>query len=156
MRRIQFNYRNHRGKVELRTIELLALHYESQPNPEYGYAPGWFLYGNDYTVRDGVEREGIPRSFALTHIQMDGFNPISRLSWRLDVKGESIIDFLAWASVQPEAFTLGSAHEAGPAVEALKLYEKQGVRSPYRGELVRSYADDGLGGKVDVTTINGQ
>jgi hypothetical protein len=164
MRRIQFNYRNHKGHIELRTIELLSLDYEGRPNPQYGYGPGFFLKGRDFTVRDGVERDGIVRSFALTNIQMDGFNPNSQLSWSLDLRGESIIDFLAWASTQDGTLQIGAGWEAGPAVEALKAYEadraRGGGREPGQahdpGQLLREYAVDGQGGRVEVTTLGGQ
>lgn len=68
----QFFYKNHRGAIELRTIEPISLDYVASPNAQYGYGPGWFLHGKDYTERDGVPRNGERRSFALDHIQLDG------------------------------------------------------------------------------------
>ena len=74
MNRTQFYYKNHRGQVELRTIEPVSLQYVASPHLEYGYAPGWFLHGLDFTERDGVARDGSQgRSFSLDHIQMEGF-----------------------------------------------------------------------------------
>lgn len=73
MTRTQFYYKNHRGVTELRTIEPISLQYVASPHLEYGYAPGWFLHGLDFTERDGVAREGQARSFSLDHIQMEGF-----------------------------------------------------------------------------------
>lgn len=73
MTRTQFYYKNHRGVTELRSIEPISLQYVASPHLEYGYAPGWFLHGLDFTERDGVARKGEPRSFALTNIQMEGF-----------------------------------------------------------------------------------
>lgn len=129
MRRIQFYYKNHRGVTELRTIELLSLDYVPMPHAEYGYGPGWFLHGKDYTVRDGIERQGEPRSFALDHIQMKDYYapPQGQIgtAFRLDLKGESIIDFLMWATVQQEPITLGAEHEVPIAIEALKRYENR-------------------------------
>lgn len=150
MRRIQFWYKNHDNKTELRTIELLSLDYVPMPHPEYGYGPGWFLHGKDYTVRDGIERQGEPRSFALDRIQMKGYYapPQGQIgtAFRLDVKGESIIDFLAWASTQPEVLEIGASKEVPLAIEALKRYENRfaapkGVTTP-----------DGQGGKLSGMT----
>lgn len=73
MTRTQFYYKNHRGVTELRSIEPISLQYVASPHLEYGYAPGWFLHGLDFTERDGVARTGEGRSFSLDHIQMEGF-----------------------------------------------------------------------------------
>lgn len=73
MTRTQFFYKNHRGVTELRIIEPISLDYVASPHDIYGYGPGWFLHGKDFTERDGVARTGEGRSFALTNIQMEGF-----------------------------------------------------------------------------------
>lgn len=56
---ITFNYLNHRGETEERTIDVAAV--EFQRNPGYGYQPGWFISGfcHDRKAR---------RSFALNRI----------------------------------------------------------------------------------------
>lgn len=56
---ISFNYRNHRGKVENRTIDVDRVEWLARPG--YDYQPGWFISGycHDRKAR---------RSFALTHI----------------------------------------------------------------------------------------
>ena len=66
MTRVIFRYRNHRGEVADREVEVLALQYDPLPHPEYGHQPGWFLHGRDYTGG----REGLARSFALTNIMV--------------------------------------------------------------------------------------
>lgn len=71
--RTQFYYKNHRGEVELRTVEVISLDYVAVPNLTYGYGPGWFLHCRDYTLRDGKPRTGEARSFALDHIWMREF-----------------------------------------------------------------------------------
>jgi len=128
-KRINFHYKNHRGVTELRTIELLSLDYVPMPHIEYGYGPGWFLHGKDYTVRDGIERQGEPRSFALDHIQMKEYYapPQGQIgsAFRLDLSGESIINFLIWASTQKPGFSIGAEHEVPLAIEALKRYERR-------------------------------
>lgn len=70
----EFYYKNHRGEVELRTVEPICLDYIPTPHLEYGYGPGWFLHAKDYTVRNGEGRNGEPRSFALANIQMTTFD----------------------------------------------------------------------------------
>lgn len=139
MRRIQFWYKNHHNKTELRTIEVLSLDFVPMPHPDYGYGPGWFLHGKDFTVRDGIERQGEPRSFALSNIVMrDYYAPPQGTigsAFRLDLKGESIIEFLAWASTQPEVLEIGASKEVPLAIEALKRFENRfaapkGVTTP--------------------------
>lgn len=56
-----FFYKNHRGQVEERTIDVDSIEWLS--NPDYGYQPGWFISGIDH---DSDAR----RSFALVNIQL--------------------------------------------------------------------------------------
>lgn len=64
---VKFRYKNHRGEVEDREVNVTSLDYCPVPNPEYGYGPGWFLTGYDHSRgRDGSQF----RSFALTNIQL--------------------------------------------------------------------------------------
>ena len=85
---LTFKYKNHRGEVADRTIEVIGLDYYPKPNESFGYAPGWFLTGYDHTGdRNGSE----VRSFALTHVQLPPeffTNPSNnhpfRLDWRHD------------------------------------------------------------------------
>lgn len=63
---LTFTYKNHRSEVEERTIVPTSLDYNTRPNPEYGYGPGWFLTGKDYSRG----RDGVIRSFALSNIQL--------------------------------------------------------------------------------------
>ncbi len=58
---VTFEYRNHRGVTETRTVEVESLEFVFRPNEEYGYNPGWFLNG---ICQDRKAR----RSFALTNI----------------------------------------------------------------------------------------
>lgn len=67
MTRVRFSYKNHRNEIADRTIEVTSLDYCPVPNNHYGYGPGWFLTGYDFTG----ERKGEQvRSFALCNIQM--------------------------------------------------------------------------------------
>lgn len=65
----QFHYKNHHGQVELRTVDVISLDYVASPHLDYGYGPGWFLHCLDYSRG----RNGDPRSFALSNIQMNEF-----------------------------------------------------------------------------------
>lgn len=56
---ISFYYKNHRGSIEERTIDVESLDWLSAP--DYDYQPGWFITGRCHD-RDAI------RSFALTHI----------------------------------------------------------------------------------------
>lgn len=56
--------------VEERTVEPISLDYVASPHLDYGYAPGWFLHCRDFSRG----RQGVLRSFALAHIQMDTFD----------------------------------------------------------------------------------
>jgi hypothetical protein len=124
--RIQFHYKNHRGQVELRIIELLSLDYVPMPHHEYGYGPGWFLHGKDYTVRDGVERMGEPRSFALSNIQMTDYYapPQGQIgtAFRIPMKGESIANFVAWLTTQPKEIKVGASNPVYDIFDAHKAY----------------------------------
>lgn len=62
---LKFIYKNHRGEVAERRVIPLYLDYLEEGNPDYGYAPGWFLTCEDYTG----DRDGVIRSFALANIQ---------------------------------------------------------------------------------------
>jgi hypothetical protein len=54
--RVQFKYKNHRGEVEDRDVEIDQLGFDFLPRAEMGYQPGWFIGGWDYSRgRDGVE-----------------------------------------------------------------------------------------------------
>lgn len=55
----QFNYKNHRGEIGLRTVIIDRI--EWLPRPGYSYQPGWFLSGHD------VDKNAM-RSFALCNI----------------------------------------------------------------------------------------
>lgn len=57
---ITFHYKNHRGEVAERHVEVDSLEFVT--NPGFGYQPGWFLSGHDLD-------KGARRSFALSHIQ---------------------------------------------------------------------------------------
>ena len=64
---VQFDYKNHEAKTELRTVKLLSLDYLPLPNNSLGYPPGWALHGLDFSRgRDGTEE----RTFFLSNIQM--------------------------------------------------------------------------------------
>lgn len=62
--RVKFIYKNHRGEVAEREVEIISLVFRFDPNPEYGYQPGWFLQCNDYSYG----RPGDRRDFALANI----------------------------------------------------------------------------------------
>ena len=62
---LTFTYKNHRGEVEVRSVEPIALEYI--PAPPLEYEPGWFLRCKDFSRG----REGDIRSFALKNIQGD-------------------------------------------------------------------------------------
>lgn len=68
---IKFEYRNHRGVTELRTVTPDRIVYDADPERQYGYAPGWFLVGYCH------DRKG-ERKFAFTHMGAPGITiPIS-------------------------------------------------------------------------------
>jgi hypothetical protein len=64
--RTKFAYRNHRGVIEERDVDIVSIHYDYTLHPEYGYdTPGWVAAGWDYSR----ERNGtIYRSFRLDNI----------------------------------------------------------------------------------------
>lgn len=57
--RVKFFYKNHRGEVSEREIDIDSLEWISNPN--YGYQPGWFLSGFDLV-------KNARRSFALCNM----------------------------------------------------------------------------------------
>lgn len=59
MTTMSFEYLNHRGKQELRTVDVECLEYFS--NPAFGYQAGWFISGRCHT-------KNARRSFALSRI----------------------------------------------------------------------------------------
>lgn len=69
---IKFEYKNHRGVIEERTVEPESLDYMT--NPGYGYPPGWFLTCKDYTRG----RNGDIRSFYLDNIQRNVTESLNR------------------------------------------------------------------------------
>ncbi len=56
---ILFKYKNHRGEISVRNLEVDAV--EFLPAPGFGYQPGWFISGLDLD-------KSARRSFALSHI----------------------------------------------------------------------------------------
>lgn len=76
MKPVQFYYLNHKGITRLRTVVPEAL--EVLLEPGFGYAPGWFLSGQDLD-------KGARRSFALGNIQVpaDGEGISAVVSLRL-------------------------------------------------------------------------
>jgi predicted DNA-binding transcriptional regulator YafY len=58
---IKFKYLNHRGAVAERTVDVIGL--EFNYNPNYGYQPGWFLRGFCHDKK-------AERSFALNRIEL--------------------------------------------------------------------------------------
>lgn len=63
--RIQFKYKNHRGLIEDRDVDIVAMGFDFMNHEEFGYQPGWFIAGHDYSRgRDGTEY----RSFYLPNI----------------------------------------------------------------------------------------
>lgn len=56
---IKFVYKNHRGEIKQRTVDVLSFDYN--PNPGFGYEPGWFITGFCHDKK-------AMRSFALENI----------------------------------------------------------------------------------------
>lgn len=89
--RTKFYYKNHRGDVELRDVDVLALVYVATPHLEYGYQPGLAFQCRDYSRgRDGSEQ----RTFYLSNIRMEGFKlntVLGQSAWTLllDGRGEA-------------------------------------------------------------------
>lgn len=63
--RFQFKYKNHRGEVEERDVDIVALEFDFMCHPEFGYQPGWCISGWDYS-RDRLGTNY--RSFHLSHM----------------------------------------------------------------------------------------
>lgn len=54
--RIKFEYKNHRGEIEERDVDVVAVNFDFTVHPEYGYQPGWCFAGWDYSRgREGKE-----------------------------------------------------------------------------------------------------
>lgn len=66
---ITFYYKNHRGEVAERRVEVDSLEFVT--NPGFGYQPGWFLSGHD------LDKDA-RRSFALSHIQSGDIDFVGR------------------------------------------------------------------------------
>ena len=64
---VKFRYKNHRGEVEDREVNVTSLDYYPMPNFDYGHGPGWFLSGYDHSRGRGGT---VFRSFALANIQL--------------------------------------------------------------------------------------
>lgn len=63
--RVQFKYYNHKGEIEERDVDIVTLAYDPSFHPEWGYQPGWFINGFDYSRgRDGTQY----RSFSLERV----------------------------------------------------------------------------------------
>lgn len=60
--KITFKYRNYKGSVGYRTIEVQSLDWIAAPG--FDYQPGWFISGID-------EEKKVRRSFALSHIVLE-------------------------------------------------------------------------------------
>lgn len=58
---ISFYYKNHRGEIALRKVDIDS--FEFLVDPGFGYQPGWFISGVD---RD----KDVRRSFAIVNIQL--------------------------------------------------------------------------------------
>ena len=67
---IEFTYRNHRGQIEQRRVDVDSIEYIRDPG--FHYQPGWFLSGKD------LDRDA-RRSFALTHIILPEHTPYYKL-----------------------------------------------------------------------------
>lgn len=66
--RVKFKYKNHRGEIEDRDVDVVDLRFDLKGHPDYGYQPGWAISGHDYSRgRNG----GQFRSFQLSNIIID-------------------------------------------------------------------------------------
>lgn len=70
---VAFRYRNHKGVVKTRSVEVKSLDFLKEPG--FGYQPGWFLTG---ICADKNEI----RSFALCNIILDGVPSMPNLGER--------------------------------------------------------------------------
>ena len=59
---ISFRYRNHRGELATRIVDVDSIEFIREPG--FGYQSGWFVSGID-------QAKNFRRSFALSHIVMD-------------------------------------------------------------------------------------
>lgn len=74
--RIQFEYKNHRGQIEVRDVDVITLAFDFISHPNFGYQPGWFIGGWDYSRgRTG----NVYRSFMLNNVIL----PDSQSTFRL-------------------------------------------------------------------------
>lgn len=63
--RFQFKYKNHKGEVEDRDVDVTSLGFHFMNHPEYGYQPSWAISGWDFSRgRDGSQY----RSFYLSNV----------------------------------------------------------------------------------------
>ncbi|QJD54353.1 hypothetical protein [Aminobacter phage Erebus] len=63
MATISFRYKNHRGEISIRTVDVDSIEFlhMRKVNPKYGHQPGWFISGRCHT-------KDARRSFALCNI----------------------------------------------------------------------------------------
>ena len=47
--RIQFKYKNHKGAIEDRDVDVIEVGFSHMNHPDYGYQPGWAFTGFDYS-----------------------------------------------------------------------------------------------------------
>jgi len=67
--RVQFKYKNHRGEIEDRDVDIIKLSFDFMNHPEFGYQPGWCIGGWDYSRdRDGTDY----RTFFLHNVIVEG------------------------------------------------------------------------------------
>jgi hypothetical protein len=59
---VKFKYKNHRGEITPRTVDLDSIEFITKPG--YGYQPGWFLSGID-------QDKNARRSFSVHNIILD-------------------------------------------------------------------------------------
>lgn len=89
--RTTFVYRNHRGEVAERTVEIVSLDYIARPRNDYRHSPGWFLTCRDFTGN----RQGDIRTFELNSIQMpeEDFKNLEALecSYRITMPTEALL-----------------------------------------------------------------
>lgn len=47
--RFKFQYKNHRGEVEDRDVDIVQLQFTFTNHPTFGYQPGWAISGYDHS-----------------------------------------------------------------------------------------------------------